>query len=108
MQRNFAFTPDADSDLQVNSTRIVGDEVLTTFRVPISRTVDVRLIRQSLELTQEQFAESFGLSLASLRNWEQGTRIPERPIALYLRLVAKYPDIVRKEVEAMRAAKSDA
>lgn len=93
---------------QADSTRVVEGEVLTTFRVPISRTVDVKAIRKSLSMTQEEFAESFGLSLASLRNWEQGTRIPERPIALYLRLIEKHPDKVRQEVDAMRSVATDA
>jgi putative transcriptional regulator len=89
-----------------SSKRVVDGEVLTTFEVPISRTVDVRSIRAKLGMTQETFAREFGLSLASLRNWEQGTRTPERPIALYLRLIDKFPDEVRREVEAMRLATS--
>jgi len=88
------------------STRNVDGEVLTSFQVPISRTVDVRAIRKKLGMTQESFSQVFGLSLASLRNWEQGTRIPERPIALYLRLIEKYPEEVRREVDAMRVASS--
>lgn len=86
------------------STRVVDGEVLTSFQVPISRTVDVRAIRKKLGMTQESFSQVFGLSLASLRNWEQGTRIPERPIALYLRLIEKYPEEVKREVDAMRVA----
>jgi putative transcriptional regulator len=87
-------------------TTVIDGEVVTTFQVPISRTVDVKSIRMKLEMTQEMFAKTFGLSLASLRNWEQGTRVPERPIALYLRLIDKYPEEVRREVEAMRLASS--
>ena len=34
--------------------------------------VDVAKLRRSLKLTQKQFAKIFGVSLATLRNWEQG------------------------------------
>ena len=78
------------------------DESDIVYRVPDTRDIDVRAIRQSMGMTQEQFAAAFGLSVASLRNWEQGTRKPERPIALYLRLIARYPDEVRREIEATR------
>lgn len=108
MQAQRLLKVDTTTPLQADSTRVVDGEVLTTFRVPISRTVDVKAIRKSLSMTQEEFAESFGLSLASLRNWEQGTRVPERPIALYLRLIAKHPEKVRQEVEAMRSVATDA
>lgn len=88
--------------LESPSGAVLHGEDLATFEVPISRAVDVKAIRSKLGMTQEKFATTFGLSLASLRNWEQGTRIPERPIAMYLRLIDKFPEEVRKEVEAMR------
>jgi len=69
----------------------------------ITRMVDVRAIRDRRGMTQEEFAKAFGLSVASLRNWEQGTRIPERPIVLYLRLIDKYPNEVMTEVALARA-----
>lgn len=68
------------------------------------RDVDVRAIRMRMSMTQEQFAECFGLSVASLRNWEQGTRRPEQPIALYLRVIDKFPEQVMKEIAAMKNA----
>lgn len=69
----------------------------------VPRVVDVRAIRDRRGMTQDEFATAFGLSVASLRNWEQGTRMPERPIALYLRLIDKYPNEVMAEVALARA-----
>jgi DNA-binding XRE family transcriptional regulator len=66
------------------------------------RDVDVRAIRDKVGMTQEQFAECFGLSVASLRNWEQHTRRPEQPIALYLRVIDKFPAEVMKEIAALK------
>ena len=64
----------------------------------VSRTVNIRATRDRLGMTQEEFATAFGLSISSLRNWEQGTRTPERPIALYLRLIDRFPKEVMEEV----------
>lgn len=69
----------------------------------VPRAVDVRAIRDRRGMTQDEFATAFGLSVASLRNWEQGTRMPERPIVLYLRLIDKYPNEVMAEVALARA-----
>lgn len=41
--------------------------------------IDIRQIRERYQLTQEQFAVMLGISVRTLRNWEQGRRIPEGP-----------------------------
>jgi putative transcriptional regulator len=53
--------------------------------------VDARAIRESLGLTQEQFALRFGLELDTLRNWETGRREPDTAAKSYLRVIAKEP-----------------
>ncbi len=58
--------------------------------------IDVRAIRNSLGLSQTQFAAAFGLSLYSLRNWEQGRRFPDPAARAYLKVIEKAPDIVQK------------
>jgi putative transcriptional regulator len=66
-----------------------------------SRTVafepaDVRAVRAKLKVSQPEFALMIGMSVATLRNWEQGRRAPEG-LAL-LRVAAKNPEAV---VEAL-------
>lgn len=36
----------------------------------------IKLVRESYGMTQPEFAEMLGVSVASLRNWEQGRREP--------------------------------
>ena len=55
---------------------------------------DVPQIRHHLGLTQEQFAALLGISIATLRNWEQGRRKPEGPARVLLCVAAKYPKAV--------------
>jgi putative transcriptional regulator len=40
---------------------------------------DVAAIRKRLGLSQERFARRFGLSPATVRDWEQGRRQPDAP-----------------------------
>ena len=64
--------------------------------------VDVRALRLSLGLSQEQFARRYNLDLDALQNWEQGRRIPERAVLSYLRVIAAQP------AAAARAQEEDA
>ena len=55
--------------------------------------VDVRSLRLSLGMSQEQFARRFNLDLDALQNWEQGRRSPERAVWSYLRVIAAHPEV---------------
>ncbi len=61
---------------------------------------DVSAIRHHLGLTQDRFAELLGISLATLRNWEQGRRRPEGAARVLLRIAAKNPKAVLDAVHA--------
>jgi putative transcriptional regulator len=47
-------------------------------------------------IIQTAFAKQIGVSVATLRNWEQGRRRPDGPARVLLALLAKDPDIVRR------------
>lgn len=64
-------------------------------RVSIPADIDVRAIRQRLDLTQQKFAETFALPLASVRNWEQGKRVPHGPARVLLTIIDRIPDQVQ-------------
>ncbi len=67
-------------------------------------TVDVRAIRKRLHLTQRAFAETFGFSLSTVRNWEQGSRRPEKAARILLAVIDRHPDLVRKTLDELGAA----
>lgn len=56
--------------------------------------VDVKAIRERLELTQEQFALHYGLELDAVRNWEHGRRKPDTAAQSYLRAIDNDPAAV--------------
>src|SRR3990167_56921 len=67
---------------------------------------DVRTIREQYGLSQEKFASLIGISVATLRNWEQGRRSPEGPAKVLLRVAAKYPEVVLDVVRVRKNRKT--
>lgn len=63
-------------------------------RVTTLEAADVRKIRDGLGVTQEDFALMIGVSVATLRNWEQGRRVPDGPAQALLRVAAANPKAV--------------
>jgi DNA-binding transcriptional regulator YiaG len=59
---------------------------------------DVAALRRFVGLSQVRFAEAMGISVATLRNWEQGRRFPEGPAIALLRIAARHPRIIRENV----------
>lgn len=55
---------------------------------------DIRRIRESLGMTQSVFASSFGISIATLRNLEQGRSEPDASMRSYLTVIKNIPDMV--------------
>jgi putative transcriptional regulator len=63
-------------------------------RVTFVGEPDPRAIREHLHLTQEEFAAALCISVATLRNWEQGRREPSGPAMRLLQIAAKHPQII--------------
>jgi putative transcriptional regulator len=56
--------------------------------------IDVSAIRKRLNLSQVKFAEKFGLSAATVRDWEQGRRSPDSTARTLLMVIDKRPEAV--------------
>ena len=63
-------------------------------RITTFKAIDVKRIRRTLELSQDEFALMIGVSVATLRNWEQGRRIPDGPALALLRVAQRNPRAV--------------
>lgn len=61
---------------------------------------DVAALRRFVNLTQAKFARAMGISVHTLRNWEQGRRRPEGPALALLRIAARHPRILRENLRA--------
>lgn len=53
-------------------------------------------------MSQQVFAETYRIPLATLKNWEQGRRAPDGPALAYLSVIQKCPEEARA---ALRPAK---
>jgi DNA-binding transcriptional regulator YiaG len=59
---------------------------------------DIAALRRFVGLSQMQFAKAVGISVHTLRNWEQNRRRPEGPALALLRIAARHPRIIRENV----------
>jgi len=73
-------------------------------RTTVFRPADVKAVRAKLGASQAEFALMIGVSVATLRNWEQGRRMPEGPALALLKVAAKHPDIVVDALHGKRGA----
>src|SRR5690242_17808758 len=64
--------------------------------------VDVGAVRAKLGLSQQDFAAAFGVSLGTVRNWEQGRRHPEGPARALLVVISKAPKTVMEALGVVK------
>jgi putative transcriptional regulator len=60
----------------------------------MKRSPQVKIIRQALGLTQEEFASRFGIPIGTLRDWEQQRKEPDQTAKTYLKAIARAPDAI--------------
>src|SRR5208283_427958 len=75
---------------------------LKTYSVEMPRAADVPAIRKELGLSQPEFAGFMGVSLGTLRNWEQERREPQGPARALLLVASKQPAAVLAALEAAK------
>jgi len=64
----------------------------TTSVVPLEMAV--RDLRRRARLTQQEFAARLGVPVETIRNWEQGKRMPRGPARALLAVIAHAPETV--------------
>lgn len=69
-------------------------------RMRVLRPFDVAAIRAKTGLSQDRFAEAFHISAHTLRNWEQGRRVPEGPARALLMAIDRDPQAVMRALQA--------
>ena len=59
---------------------------------------DAAALRRFTGPSQQTFALALGISVRTLRNWEQGRRKPEGPALALLRVAARHPRVLRENL----------
>ena len=57
-------------------------------------TLNVKAIREKTGMSQQRFCATFGISLGTLRHWEQGLRNPRGAARVLLKVVDQNPTAV--------------
>jgi DNA-binding transcriptional regulator YiaG len=63
----------------------------------------VRIVREGLGLSQQEFVRKFGLTLRSLQEWEQARRLPDHAVMTYLRVIERDPNAVEAALKSTAA-----
>ena len=66
------------------------------FVTHVPQQLDVRAIRAARQLSQDGFARTYGFSVSSVRDWEQGRRRPDRAARILLAMIAHAPETVER------------
>ncbi|MDO9360118.1 MAG: transcriptional regulator [Polaromonas sp.] len=64
--------------------------------VPTLTPEEVLAVREQLHLSRPVFARYLRTNPRTLENWEQGRAKPNAQAALLIRMVARFPDMVRR------------
>ncbi len=59
---------------------------------------DIIALRKFTGLTQESFATALGISVYTLRNWEQDLRKPDGPALALMRVAALHPRVLKENL----------
>ena len=59
---------------------------------------EVAKVRQSLDLTQEAFADLLCIGLSTLRSWEQKKREPSGAARMLIAIALKHPEVLHEAV----------
>jgi len=73
------------------AARHAADKKMRGVRVSKVELPDVKAIRLSLRMLQHHFAAAYRIPLSTLKNWEQGRRMPDAPAAAYLLAIKRRP-----------------
>src|SRR5436190_4489264 len=90
---------DEEIDAQIAADPDVAPELdwsLDDPKVRIMVPTDVKAIRAKFGMSQDRFAKTFALNLATLRDWEQERRMPHGTARTLLQIIDREPAAVRR------------
>lgn len=90
-----------DEEAEANALADPDNPPITDARLKMLEPVPrVKVLRRSLRLSQEEFAERYAIPLDTLREWETGKATPERTVLSYLGVIAQEPEMTARALQA--------
>ncbi len=60
----------------------------------VHEPIDVKAVRAKTKLSQAKFAQTYGLNVKALKEWEQGRRLPDRSAQTLFTIIDREPQVV--------------
>lgn len=100
-----AMTPD---DIERNAREDADNPPMTEDElVRLRRGAWVRSVRRGLDMTQAAFADTYGIRVARLRDWEQGRFVPDEVSQAYLEAIRRHPQLMADAKIGIRENEAD-
>lgn len=93
-ERKTEFSPQPDGS--VHRTIIRYDGTVEKDEIIFTETIQPAVVRAATGLSQPAFAKLFGISLRTLREWEQGKKAPSGAAATLLKVATRHPEVLRE------------
>ena len=61
----------------------------------------IKSIRERYDFSQREFSHLLGISVRTLQNWEQGTRLPTGAARILLEVTARHPEAVLDTIQQL-------
>jgi DNA-binding transcriptional regulator YiaG len=91
--------PDADETTSANPVFRIKEAVRQRIVKGTYQDGDLSAFRAAFRaVSQARFAEALGISVDTLQNWEQGRRQPDGPAKALLRLLARHPNLLLRDL----------
>lgn len=82
--------PKAPNDLEDFDVSVAGLEGLMGRRI--------RMLRNRLGMSQDEFARAYGIPLANIRQYQIGRHMPPPAVRAYLKVIAAEPELAAKAI----------
>lgn len=69
------------------------------YKVLVPDKIDVKMLRQRLGLTQDEFAQRYFFTSARVKDWEQGRYEPDGATRAYLTVITREPAAVDRALQ---------
>ena len=80
--------------MEISAPTAISEAGLAVVPRDMEAPPTVRDLRRRVRLTQLEFASRLGVPVETIRNWEQGKRMPRGPARALLAVIAYAPDAV--------------
>jgi putative transcriptional regulator len=99
---------DALTDQQIHAAALADPDAqpLPRDMRGLTRIPNVKKLRETLGMTQEEFAATYRIPIGTLRDWEQRRKFPDAPARAYLLVIEGNPQGVAVLLQASPLARS--